>query len=345
HHVSALAAKADLLLGRGDPDAAAALARRAAGLEPSGEGRLRSAAKERAAALAALGRAEEARAHRVEARAAYQRALELDAYRVDALVGAGRVMLREGQPRDALGRYEAALEVVRHRSDAASVALVEEAQLGRAEALLRVARPADARAALDALAAERPQDAEVALWRGRALAELGEDERAVGELRRAIALGPDRFEAYMALAQHFFATDRPGDAAEILRSGQTKVEPSVEVHVLLGESLLRRNELPAAEEELRRALRLDSNNRAALFAVGVVERRSGRLDEAEATFDRLASFDATYPGMALERANIYEARGQSSRAVEALERALSRSPEDAELKLRFAAAQVAAGRL
>jgi len=344
-HGEALAARASLLREAGRLDEALEVAQRAAG---ASEEPLRTSPTARADAWTLIGEIHEARGRQTAALEAYEGALAAIDTHVPALLGAGRVLLAD-RPSDALPRFES----VEQAEGAAAVLLpngrnaLQEAQLGAARAHLALGSVQEAKATLDALAAEREDDATVLLWLGKA--ELGLDPpnyaAAEQQFRAAVQADAELFEAYLALAELFLATDRGSDVGAILEQAENRVEETADMRFQLGSFHLRRNEHAAAIRELRRALELDDSLPGALFSLGVAQRRSGRLDAAASTFDRLAEIDNAFPGLSLERGLLFEARGESERAVAAYEAALAENEDDLDLLLRLGAAQVAADRI
>ncbi|MBX3275065.1 MAG: zinc-ribbon domain-containing protein [Sandaracinaceae bacterium] len=346
-HGEAVVARAELLRQGGDEDGALAEARRAVG-EAEGAEPVSASPLARATAWAMIGEIQERRGRQTAALAAYEAALgALDAH-VPALLGAGRVLLTD-RPSDALPRFESVLQ-----SQVAAEAVLpngrnarQEAQLGAARAMLSLTRVQEAKATLEALAAERDEDGEVLLWLGRAELALSSPAYASAEehFRSSIQVGPERFEAYLALAELFRATERGADGDLVLQQAVARVPETAEMRYQLGLFELRRNRHDHAVRELTRALELDDSLPPALFSLGVAQRRSGRLAQAAASFDRLAEIDNGYPGLSLERGLLYEARGESARAVAAYRAALDASPDDMDLLLRLGAAQVSAGQI
>jgi len=325
------------------------LAQEAAGVQAVGDSRLRSTVATRAAAFTLIGRIGEREGNRREARDAYEAALDADAFQLFALIGAGRSLLSDERWRDALTRFEAAIDTaVDHPVPEVAEderPLLDEARLGAAQAMFHLDREQDAKRALEGLAEARPEDGEVALWLGRVAEELEDTTGAETHYREAISLMPNRFEPYLALSQLFFSTDRGDDAGEVLASARELVEESAEMRRLLGQSELDRRNYEKAIEEFLRALELDAHEVAARYGLGVAYRRSGDLPHASVAFAEVAEIDPAWPGLALERGLVFEARGESDAAVQAYQLALEDRPEDPDLLLRLGAAYVSDGRV
>ncbi|MBW2462088.1 MAG: tetratricopeptide repeat protein [Deltaproteobacteria bacterium] len=351
-HAEARVAKATLLFAAENATAARTLAQEAAGVLDVGDARLRTTPLTRSAAFTLIGQIAEREGNRRDAREAYEAALEANAFGVQALVGAGRAHLVDERWRDALTNFEAAIDTVTNSGEAPGeevpeghLPLVAEARLGAARAMLRLDRELDAKRTLEQLVAAYPESGAISLWLGRVAEALDDSAGAEARYREAIVLSPDTFEPYLALAQLFFDSDRHEAAGEVLTQAGERVDESVVMRRLLGESELGRRRYGDAVREFERALELDATDIAARYGLGVAHRRSGDLEAANVAFAQVSEVDPTWPGLALERGLVFEARGESDEAVRAYTLALEGRPDDPDLLLRLGAAYVTDGRV
>jgi len=344
-HSAARIAKGQLVWRDGDAATAITLVRQAAGAAKVNNQRLRSSPGERADAWTLLGQIYVARDNRADATAAFEAALAVDPYRIDALLGAGRALLKQEHYRRALGRFRSA----RDSSEAATFrtggprSAVAEAKLGEAQALLGMEQAPEAQRILEQLNREVSNDPEINLWLGRALQTQRNFEGAEQQFRASVQAAPERFESYMALAELFFELERPSDAEAVLVDAQTHVPESSQVVRMRGNAALAMNRLDEAQRQFQRALELDPEDSQALFLLGIAQRRAHLFEEAAATFARVGERDPAWPGLAIEQGQVFEGQGQSDRAAEAYRQALTQRPNDADLLLRLATAQVNAG--
>ena len=348
-HGQALVTVAERSMAAGENEEAIAIAERIVGISEEGGpavGTAEPAARARAWSM--IGRAREARGRTTLALEAFDAALAADDSHVPALLGAGRVLL-EDRPADALVRFESVMQVdgAAETQTASGRTALQEAQLGAGRASLELEQIQDAHALLSALAAQLDADADVLLWAGKVeeALEPPNDDAAEQLYRDAILADPVQFGAYLALAELFLRTERDVEAGAVLEQAAERVPESGNMRSQLGAFELRRGQLPRAIQELTRALELDDSNTRALFSLGVAYRRSNRLAESSRTFDRLAEVDPGHPGLALERGLLFEARGDSERAVAQYRAALEDQPDDMDLLLRLGAAQVSAGQI
>jgi Flp pilus assembly protein TadD len=139
-----------------------------------------------------LGYTRVAREEYVWARRAFERALELDPEYEDAWVGLGETLLKFGRVDEALAAFA--------RVDALGLGDDLELGLTIGRALYREGLFTDARARFAALSTPNPDSAELAAARGYTLHALGDDLGARRELRRAVRLDPELYEARIYLS-------------------------------------------------------------------------------------------------------------------------------------------------
>ena len=345
-HAGALVAKARRVLESGDADEAMRLARAAAGGDMEGN-RVVGSPHERAAAWTLIGEEYERRGRRGEARTAFESAVELQPFGFEALLGLGRLGLSERRFRDSLTQFEAAEQAAGDRpaKTPGGMTPAASARLGQARALMALDQPLEALAIAAALAEAYPENSEVALRHGQALAVQEQNEAAVAELERAIALEPSEFEPYLGLAQLYFTTDQTALAGPVLDRARQNVTLTATVHRMLGDSALQRGRLEEATTEFEAALAMEPADPASLFGLGVALRRRGRVPEAAVQLERVSELDPSFPGLSLERGRIFEALGQADRAVASYAAAAADDPENLDLLVRLGGAQVAAGQL
>jgi tetratricopeptide (TPR) repeat protein len=256
------------------------------------------------------------------------------------------MLMRLGRPQDALSRFDSALNAKPSTTAGSDgrIALLD-AGLGAVQAMLALQRPQDALVRAKALLAQFPNEPEVKLWHGSALEALERYDEAETAYRETMDKAPKLFSGYVALSQLLFKRGRPEEAARVLSLASGLVEDSAEVRRMLGNSELVRSHIPEAVHQFEAALHFDPHDPGALFGLATAQRKSGAIDAAAATIDKLEKADPTFPGLALERGQILENRGEYVAAIEAYRKALAQRPNDSELKLRLGAALVTAGQV
>ncbi len=213
------------------------------------------------------------------------------------------------------------------------------------EALVAIDKANEAKALLADLETEEPVNVDVEIWQGKIADALGDSKEAVRHLRNAIKLDPKSFPAYMALAQHYKSTKRPGEAVAVLVEAQNNVEITAEVRRLLGDAELERNRIDAAIVQYQAALEMEPRDPSAQFGLAVAYRRKLSLDDATAALAAVEELDPKYPGLPLERGKLAEARGDLAGAVASYRAALEQTPADLALQSRLGAVLVMIGQI
>ncbi|MGB3052617.1 MAG: tetratricopeptide repeat protein [Polyangiales bacterium] len=348
NHAGARVAVASQLIANDEVDEAFELLQIPAGLAPVEGTTLPVAKADQSAALTLIARIEEQRGRLGAAREMYEKSIELDTSNSDAALGAARLVLLEGAYPDAHARFQTLLGSQIPAGAELDVTgqpkIVVQAKLGAAEALLAMGKAEEANELLADLRTEEPVSAEVELWQGKVAEGLGQSKEAVKHFRNAITLEPKSVRAYMALAQHYTSTKRPGEAVRILVEAQNNVDITAEVRRVLGWAELQRNRIDDAIKEFTQALEMEPRDSSAQFGLAVAYRRKWKLDEAAAELAKVEELDAKFPGLALEKGRLAEAAGDMDAATESYRNALLESPDDAALKSRMGAVLVLAGK-
>jgi predicted Zn finger-like uncharacterized protein len=289
---------------------------------------------ERAEAHSLIGEIALAADRFAEARTHFTQALDLDGRLSAAQVGLGTVTHRQGDWAAALASFETARRMNPDDVDAV---------IGAAMAMIQLDRLVDAKALLRPLAAQQTADPRVHFWLARTEEEVNAFQEAEAQYRAALAAQPSYTEASIALAQMMARRGREEEATQLLETAGENAPDTAAAHTLLGVGYLERQDLAAAERELRRALTLQQDFVSARFHLGSVLRRLGRVDEARQNLEVVALTDPSFPGLWLERGLLYESAGDAAQALTMYKQALRAAPDDVDLKLRVGAISVITG--
>jgi tetratricopeptide (TPR) repeat protein len=171
-----------------------------------------------------------------------------------ALTLLGNVHTAQKRYADAFANYLAAIS---EKPDNWSARIAYAAALresGDFEAALAVLRE---------VAELSPRDAEICSQVGKQLVAAGRMRDSVALFERAVQFAPDQPKFRQEFAEVLFQV-REFERAEVQLRELIKLEPrSAHAHNLLGATLANRNEIPAAIEQFRAALRIDPTNREA----------------------------------------------------------------------------------
>ena len=185
---------------------------------------------------------------------AYHRILELDPDHDEARLRLATVLLERFYGEEALGH----LEVLRRRlPDNADVTVLWAVALGLQ------GRTAEARAALDAAIAARPNHPRALAERARYAASDGDNAAALDDFARAVRLDPGNMTVRHQYAQALLRAGRPADA-DRERAAIERLRTDLE----------RMNELIAGPLQTR------PNDPAVHYQIAVIALRSGQPDEA-----------------------------------------------------------------
>lgn len=280
---------------------------------------------------------------------AFDKALSIVPGDARALVSSARALFAAGRHSAALARYQAA-------ATASPVAVAPRVGIARAQLALEQLDQAVAQ--IQALRSAQPRDIEVAYLAGVAALASGELETGRKVLQEAIDASkqpaPPRLsqrefqhvavEAYVALATSFSKAGEPERATPILTQAASELPGSASLRLAMGDVSFGQGQYENALSEYTNARQLAPSDTAALFKVGQAMSRLRRFEEASAVFDEVAKFDATYPGLPLERGLVLDKSGKTAEALTEYERALEHDPSDLDIQLRVGCGRVEAGK-
>jgi tetratricopeptide (TPR) repeat protein len=283
---------------------------------------------ERADANVVAGQVEFSRENLQLAERRFQRALEYDPRSASALVGLGAIYLRRSNFTDALARFHSARSASPDNLDAV---------IGEAQASLALTQTADAKAVLEPALRAHPNDGRLHFWMGKAHAAGRDGPLAEREFGEAIRLQPDSLEPYVALSELLSSLQRNDAAEQVLLDAATHVPDGAALHRARSRLRFNRGDLAGAEQEILIAVQRDRDDLGAHFQLGEIYRLMQRLDDANREFELVARREVDYPGLALARGLLAEARGELPQALITFREALQRNPESVELIVRLAA--------
>jgi len=210
--------------------------------------------------------------------------LFLDIHRDD--VDQARALATDGDPLGAIERLE---QLLRERPDHGAALTLYGA------VLLVVGRADDAATAFERALAQRRDDPHALIGHGQALVALGQLELAIAQLSRGVdRAGGDRellAAAYLALGQAWRGEGEPDKAVRDLRKAVAEAPDDPFARALLGDVLLDDPRLSTTEARghLERAAAAEPAPPIALLSLGRLALGDGRAVEAAALFERAAA--------------------------------------------------------
>jgi len=205
---------------------------------------------------------------------------------------------------------------------------------------------ADAEKRAQAVAAEFPNNVDALNTLAMTELRLGKPEEAAGHLEQALERLPGGLESSALLMRARLSQGNVKGAEEALQQCFRKSPQSAEVALVMGRFYLVTHRPQQAEEQFRRAIRIDSKYGAALLDLGMMlfhaGGKAGRKDEAGTIFKQIAAlpdkgYRPVYAIFLLET-------GQRDRAIAELERLAKEDPSDRPARTRLVKMYVIAGR-
>jgi tetratricopeptide (TPR) repeat protein len=127
---------------------------------------------------------------------------------------------------------------------------------------------------------------------------LGKSEDAEKLLEESLQKFPAHLESSVTLARLKLRQRDMAGAETVLKTAAARAPQSVPAALALGQFYVFLKQPAKAEPEMRKVLQLDSKNPAALAALGEMQLKGGRGDQAERTFQQLAALpDTRYKAM------------------------------------------------
>ncbi len=260
-----------------------------------------------------------------QARELYQKAIQVAPRTLNAFLGLGALNQQARRYDEALASLKQAQAI-----DPAELRV----SLGLATVFLSLAKPLDARKALQEAAKVAPEAPEVLYLQGMIEEAVGNLAPAEKFYKETIKKAPSYFEAYHHLALIYTQQKKHEDAIKILADADKAIPSSPVVRAAQGEALFAAKKLESAQAKLEEALRLDQNLNAAIFLLASVLAERGKPEEAKAKLLALKQKDAEYPGLAAKLGEVYVTLKEYAKAEAEYDDALKRDPP---LAVRLAA--------
>jgi predicted Zn-dependent protease len=181
-------------------------------------------------------------------------------------------------------------------------------------------------AVLEPLAREQPRAAPVHLELGAALGEAGRAADAAAALRHALKLKPDSPDGWRLLADQL---DALGDAAGADQARARFLETAnKDPRLMDAAAALVRNDLPRAEERLRRHLNGHPTDVAALRMLAEVVARQRGYPEAQRLLERCLELAPNFDAARHNYAMVLNRLSKADQALPQVERLLAKEPRN-----------------
>ncbi len=223
--------------------------------------------------------------------------------------------------------------------------------LRRVDGLLLAYRTREAGEALAAVADRAPFDAGVAVRLGRVLAQSGDLQGAILQLRAAVLLAPAEPSARLALGEAYLGTRQVAEAMDEFRRARDLAAARADAAprepgplILLGASLQRLGDAAGSIRALERAVALDGANPEALYRLGTAELLGGKWADAVAALSGALAVDDAIAPAHFSRALAASRIGNGELVVDDMRRFLELAPDAPEAAQARAVVAAAAAR-
>jgi tetratricopeptide (TPR) repeat protein len=195
---------------------------------------------------------------------------------------------------------------------------------------------------------EEPERADLVRLRASCRAAGGQPEAALDDLSRAVALEPDDLATRTLHAEALYRAGRPADARATWRdflariAGEPADDRHFEAHYQVFTYSLLMNEFEPALAALERARELRPDHLTVRSELGALYYRLGRFDEAAAAYTAILESGEPPQSLAFHAHHhlglVHQHAGRYALAREEFEKALTLSPNSAEVLQPYAAA-------
>lgn len=144
-------------------------------------------------------------------------------------------------------------------------------------------------------------------------------------------------EALYSMGMVYYKQEQPIEAAEQFRSAmaldaaEDKYGKAIEMvrnkHYSEGHKLYKRKDYGGAYGEYEKAVAVDPSFSSAYYMLALIEKREGRLSDAERSYQAAVQYDPTHYKSWYGLGLMYSDKGQDSKAIEMFQRAIDVNPD------------------
>ncbi|MGA8270965.1 MAG: tetratricopeptide repeat protein, partial [Candidatus Sulfotelmatobacter sp.] len=173
---------------------------------------------------------------------------------------------------------------------------------------------------------------------GETYLKLGDGNRAVQELSRAVDLAPDNYRAHIDLADLWIVGSHNRDGSvndEYLKQARIELDllhekqpQNPEVFQAWADYYAAQNNLPAALQEMQKAIAANPNRSESYLDLALLQLRSSLPDQAEANFKKAAQLGSTAVNAQLALGSFYETRSRIPEAEQQFKHAIDVAPKN-----------------
>lgn len=163
---------------------------------------------------------------------------------------------------------------------------------------------------------------------GVLLTQTGNFDEAITRIRAALACDGESAPFRSSLAQAYFRSGKPAEAAEVLERVVARLPDSFQAFSDLGAALQESGELERAVDAYRRAIDLNPGQAAVFFNLGTALERQGRSADAIANVEKAVAMDPSNADFRATLAGYYLEANEPGAALQASRECLAVAPRN-----------------
>jgi Tfp pilus assembly protein PilF len=268
----------------------------------------------------ALGHAWAARHEWDSAIAAFTEATSLAPRAISVRLALARAHLAKGDAREAVRVAQEAVSLQSRNADA---------RLMLVRALIATREVGTAQSHLKTLLEAAPNAPPVLAQLGSIQALMKNTPAARRAFEQALAGDPKQLDALAGLVALDLDDGRPAAAVARIESALASMPDDAAMLILAARAYLAVRDAPAAEKALRRSVEVDPSNVLAFQSLGRLYASQGRLDQARAEFERVATARPNDVSAHTLVAMMHQAQGNTVEARARYQKALDLNPNGA----------------